>query len=224
MNKRLPQNKNLTLLDQDNFNGLPVQSKYKPFVSNYLESIEQVIQKALSEHPRSCVIRVELRLPKRINCPDQPQEYDSKVISRFMDSLKAQIRANLYKRQKEDKRVHPSTVRHVWAKEKNESINDHYHVALFFNNDTYRGLGNVYFDDGNMAARIKKAWASALGVELFEVEGLVYFPKSCVYQVDANSPSFLKKNSNLFERLSYLAKSETKNYGDRSNAFGCSRK
>jgi len=109
------------------------------------------------------------------------------------------------------------------VKERNIALKDHYHVLLLLNRDTYHCLGDFAAEEGNMAARIKKAWASALGCDQTDIGGLVHFPKNPVYCVDANSGSFEQEYQALFHRVSYFAKAETKNYGDRSRAFGCSR-
>lgn len=74
-----------------------------------------------------------------------------------------------------------------------------------------------------MAMRIMAAWISALGIPRDESVGLVHFPAKRVYRIDANSDGFFFQVSDLFKRLSYLAKADTKQYGDASKSFGCSR-
>mgnify|MGYP000323577100 CR=1 FL=1 len=212
------------LQTESTYKGLPVYTKRGPLKRNCLKSTYETLQSALAEHPSTMVIRVDLHFPPIPNCPDYPGEYRSNVISRFSDSVASQVEADLDRKRKSMDRVHDCTVRHTWAKERNTAHQDHYHVALFLNGNTYRHLGNFNAIEGNMAARIKKAWGSALGCDPFTLDGLVHFPENAVYRVNVNSPSFKQEKEDVFYRLSYFAKEDTKHYGDRSRSFGCSNK
>ncbi len=199
------------------------------------------LSNALNEHPRTFAVRVDLHLPEYFNCLEKA---GTSVISRFTASLKAQVRADIESKSRQGLRVHPCTVRHIWAKEKSNGLQDHYHVVLLFNRDTYNRLGSLSAEKGNTAARIKQAWASAIGVDPVFVEGLVSFVTNGTYCVNAGSvpdnrsaeeiyqddiqggsgrPLDLRSVESLFARVSYLAKADTKNYGDRSKSFDCSR-
>ena len=218
MNTRLSGNSNLIIHTKNTFEGLPVLTHRGPLIKSYLASTKKTIDNAFAEHSRSCAIRIDLRLPQSAG------GFDSSVITRFYESFKAQINADQKKKRKEDKQVHPCTVRYVWARERERSHNCHYHVLVLLNKDAYHCLGNYSATMGNMAARFKKAWASALGLTVDDVEGLVYFPLNPIYNIDINQPGFQGALSELFIRASYLTKVDTKNFGDRSSAFGCSRK
>lgn len=241
MAARHPQNTNLTLHTQGLFQGLPAQLHRGPLIKEYLEQILRTICNALREHPRTFAVRVDLHLPDYFNYLEKA---GTSVISRFTASLKAQVSADIESKSRKGLRVHPCTVRHIWAKEKNSSLLDHYHVVLFFNRDAYNRLGSLTADSGNIAARIKRAWASALGVDFVFVENLVQFAKNGTYCVNAGSvpdnrsaseiywddingrsgrPLDIRSLESLFARLSYLAKADSKNYGDRSKSFDCSR-
>jgi plasmid rolling circle replication initiator protein Rep len=121
--------------------------------------------------------------------------------------------------------VHATDVDFIWVKEQNDSHNHHYHVVVFLNNDTYPNLGNFNNHRGNLSSRISQAWASALKVDYIDVVrlGLVHFCKNGCYWLDKNSASYNTNKSELFFRISYLAKLHTKYYGDHQNSFGCSR-
>lgn len=217
--------KAMTKLHTDKtYKGLPVYTKRGPLKLNCLKRTYETLQRALAEHPATLVIRADLHFPPIPNCPDYPREYRTNVISKFVDSVKSQVEADLEKKRRSMDRVHACTVRHTWAKERHNAPQDHYHVALFLNGNTYRHLGGFNANEGNMAARIKKAWGSALGCDPFTLEGLVHFPENPVYRVNANSPSFKQEKEDVFYRLSYSAKEDTKHYGDRSRTFGCSSK
>ncbi|WP_303757401.1 YagK/YfjJ domain-containing protein, partial [Enterobacter kobei] len=53
--------------------------------------------------------------------------------------------------------------------------------------------------------------------------GLVHFPKNCRYILDVNDFNFEDEYKKLLNRLDYLAKLDTKLYGDGDRNFGCSR-
>jgi hypothetical protein len=218
MNIRLHSNTNLIIHTTDNYDGLPVQTQHGPLIENYLNQFQVTLQNAVDDHPRTCAMRVDLRLPI------QEEPTSPRIMSKFFDSLKAQIKADLKKRKKENGRVHPCSVRYIWVKEKNDALKSHYHVLILVNNDCYNSLGRFDKTEGNIAARIKKAWSSALGYHTADIGGLVHFPTNPIYNVNKNSPSFDYDFAELFYRVSYFAKAATKNFGDYSNAFGSSRK
>ena len=218
MNARLAQNPNLTLHTKPDYNGNSVYLKRGPSIDSYLTNIDETLKKALFEHPRTIAIRTDLRLPLNFD------RNDTCVISRFMESLKAQIRADLNNRARRGVRVHDTTLRYIWVKEQNKSMNWHYHVVLLLNNDTYNHLGNFNAQEGNMAARIKKAWISALGLCTYAYGGLVHFPKNPIHYVNVNSKTYIQEYDTLFYRVSYFAKADTKKFGNGTNSFGCSRK
>lgn len=235
MSHRHSSNRNLTLYSGATWQGHPVQTKCGSLISHYLERILNVIQCAVDEHPRTWVIRCELSFP------DNGYEPDTAVISRFIDSLKAQIKAHEARKRREGKRIHYCHLRYVWVKERASSHVWHYHVALFVNRDAYFTLGlfksmrdvNSHersqssindSDTTNMSDRIRTAWASALDLRLDATRGLVHFPKNPTYCLDANDRDFDDQFDDVFHRLSYFAKSDTKHFGNGSNNFGSSRR
>lgn len=217
MNQRLKRNPNLTLHIESQFRGLPVQAKFKPFVYEYLESIYETFRKAFTEHPRTFAFRVDLRFPDGVEVSS-----DNAVISRFFESLKAQLKADQANRARVG-RVHPCTLRYIWVKERSTRMKSHYHLLILLNNDTYNCLGDYDAPSGNMASRVKRAWASALACSFDALGGAVHFPNKPCYYVNQNSPLFFGMYRPLFKRVSYFAKDRTKKYGDGSNSFGCSR-
>lgn len=234
MSHRHSSNRNLTLYSEATWQGHPVQTKCGTLISDYLDRIHQVIQRAVTEHPRTCVFRCELSFP------DNDYEPDTAVISRFIDSLKAQIKAHESRKSREGRRIHFCHLRYVWVKERDSSRVWHYHVALFVNRDAYFTLGllksmrslsvNDYSessvndtDSTNMSDRIRLAWASALDLRLSETRGLVHFPKNPTYCLDANDRDFDDQFDDVFHRLSYFAKVNTKHFGEWSKNFGSSR-
>ncbi|MFW1503862.1 hypothetical protein ACEWBU_23690, partial [Vibrio parahaemolyticus] len=78
----------LTILNQASFNGYPVIPGYN-LCEEYLARINDLFDRAMAENARSVVLRFDLHLPVAIDCPDYPIEYDSTVITRFIESCNA---------------------------------------------------------------------------------------------------------------------------------------
>lgn len=217
MNNRYTNNPNIHLHTSNEFNGLPVQTSHGNLAQEYLERIQLTINRSLQEHPRTLAIRIDLRVPKKFI-----GVMDSGVIKRFIASLRKQINYDTHVKRGAGDRVHPCTVRYIWAKESTDS-KFHYHVLLLVNRDRFNCLGSYSANEGNLSARIRRAWASALGMPLEDIAGAVYFPDNLLYNLDVNAPDFNVTLSNLFFRTSYLAKIKTKVYGNNLHAFGTSR-
>jgi hypothetical protein len=230
MSQRHPSNKNLSLFNGNEWHGLSVYTDRGPQIEDYLKRAYRVLQDAVEEYPRSSMIRCEPRVPQGREAPD------SGVMSRFLASLQAQLDADADRKWMAGKRVHPCKLRHIWAREQDSAIHDHYHVALLLNRDAYFSLGDFRkrapgpgqenpAEMGvtqNMADRIRKAWASALGLRPEEAGGLVHFPDNPVHRIDANSADFFEQFASAFYRVSYMTKADTKHYGNGHNSFGCS--
>ncbi|ROL12210.1 hypothetical protein BFD65_26730 [Escherichia coli] len=103
--------------------------KYNPF---WQQRIRETVRHALNVHPRLTALRVDLRFP------DVPAATDAAVISRFINALKARIDAYQKRKHREGKRVHPTTLHYVWAREFGECKGKkHYHLMLLVNRDTW---------------------------------------------------------------------------------------
>lgn len=231
--KRHADNPNLILHYEPCWHGLPVQTQHGPLVDNYLQRMYETVAHALNEYPRVAAFRFELRYP----C--YWPETDTAVITRFMESLKAKLEASEYRRMRAGRRVHPSRVRFIWVKERDSAVNWHYHVVLLLNKDAYYSFGQlgesseeVWLDmprdpqaerSNCLADLIVNAWASALRARPEQVRGVLHFSDNGVYYVNVNAVDYVHQFETLFRRISYLAKAETKEYGDGSNTFGCSR-
>ncbi|HCB1469195.1 TPA: inovirus Gp2 family protein, partial [Citrobacter freundii] len=144
------------------------------------------------------------------------------AISRFRNALNAMLEANERTRAANGKRIYPNRVRHVWAREFSEEGKCHFHLGLFFNKDAYYHLGD-YEAERNLRMMIVRAWYSALGLELDDYPGLVHYPENCRYILDVNDFNFEGEYNKLLNRFDYLAKLDTKAYGDGDRSFGCSR-
>ncbi|SFM43653.1 inovirus Gp2 family protein [Halopseudomonas yangmingensis] len=219
---RHPDNPNLRLHYDNSFEGLSVMVDKGPFIEQYLSRLKRTIELALDEYPRLLAFRADLRLPAGV---DLPVHTDSNVvISRFLDSFKAKIKHNRLRARECNKYAHDSKVRYVWAREVGQRERPHYHLLILLNLDAFYTLGKLDSTADNMISRMQEAWASALGMRVELVKGLVHIPANAVYRVDrkvkAGKPDRLPE---LFYRTSYLCKAVTKSYGRGHWGFGTSR-
>ncbi|MBO2694655.1 inovirus Gp2 family protein [Shewanella algae] len=221
MKTRYSANPNLVVIDNGQYQSWKVNSR--PLSQQYLDAILRTMHAALDEHPRTLMVRFDLHLP-HLNFDDSTRFYDSTVISKFFKSLNAKIQHDRDVKRRAGKRVHPCTSRYVWAKECADAVTDHYHVAIFLNNDAYSHLGSYSRGGNNLSTRIIEAWASAIGIEEFGAAHNVHFPSNPMYYLNRNAADFTSDFAQAFERLSYLAKLETKRYGDNTRSFGCSQR
>jgi hypothetical protein len=210
-------NKTLILNYDNKFNGLSVMNQRGALVDQYLTKLNEVILLTLNHYMKVFAMRVDLRFS---NDHDIAQLTDTGVITRFIDSFKAKIAHNrmLAKR---NGNYQDTVVRYIWAKEISSDGGVHYHVMLFLNGNAYRAVGDFSFDSDNMFSRINGAWASALGINLCQVKGLVHFSHSVF--IDQSQAGAQHKINDLFFAASYLCKAETKIYNDGGKWFGSSR-
>ncbi|MFC3627118.1 inovirus Gp2 family protein [Vogesella amnigena] len=217
--KRHPLNSSLHLYRGHVYNDKPILHDKGPFVEEYLESLEWVIEAALSDNPRVFGFRVELRFPDRINLDSKV--YTSKAITRFIESLKAKLAHNRQQAMRTRRYAHDTAVRYVWACEQNDSVNPHWHVAILLNWDAYRSLGRFELGRDNMYNRLVSAWASALKMTEHEAVGLVHIPNNPAYELHRDDQASIDA---FFLRASYLCKADTKQYGNGRHGFGSSRR
>lgn len=89
MKTKNQKNRNLTITKKDTFNGLSIYKHENGLVINYLDKIYNTIDKAITEYPRTMVVRVDLRMSKSLLFDN------SSVIKNFIASLDSQIQADL---------------------------------------------------------------------------------------------------------------------------------
>lgn len=215
---RHPDNTNLILHNGSTFQDWPVQIDKGPFIQQYLNRLQQTIQCALTQYPRVFAFRLDLRFPVGAQLPDDA--YTNEVIGRFLDSFKAKVAHNRSQARQLNPYAHDSKVRYVWAREQGQHGKPHYHVAIMLNRDAFTALGKFEAGRDNMFNRLEGAWASALGLPVETVKGLVEIPSNPSYFLNVGE---LEGQSSFFYRTSYLCKAATKAFGDGSHAFGASR-
>ncbi|EOM6442061.1 inovirus-type Gp2 protein, partial [Escherichia coli] len=122
----------------------------------------------------------------------------------------ARIDAYQKRKHREGKRVHPTTLHYVWAREFGECKGKkHYHLMLLVNRDTWCRAGD-YRAPGSLAGMIKQAWCSALGVDAGRYDTLAHFPVRPAVWLERDDDTGFQQ---VLERADYLAKESTKAYG-----------
>lgn len=217
--KRHQQNPNLSLFDAPYYRvGYPVQTQQGPLVTEYLDRLWQVIHQALDEYGRVFAFRVDLRFPTEHYAPGYD---DNSVIERIFASFKAKIRHNRNMALEANAYAHDTGVRYVWCREIGQHGVPHYHLAFFLNYDAYCTLGQYEIGRENLFNRLHEAWASALGLPVHQVLGLVELPESPFRILKRGD---IQSIADFFNRASYLCKAATKHYGNGVHSFGASRR
>jgi hypothetical protein len=185
----------------------------------YQKNICSVIQNASAQYRRVLAGRVDLRFSE-----DTCLENDSAVITRFIESLKAKLAADLKRKEKRWGRALSCDLHYAWAREFGPiNAKKHYHVLLLLNKDVYYSLGDFDQIEGNLSAMIRQAWCGAIKLPFPDYQQLVHFPQSSGFYIDRNASDFFDSTQTLIDRANYLAKFYTKQYGDGERSFGCSR-
>ncbi|MBJ9327200.1 inovirus Gp2 family protein [Citrobacter amalonaticus] len=207
---------------------LVAEEKYDSRISRYmLRRSLAVVYDFLEKHNRIFTLRIDLRFAQShvSGEPDLPlcfQRDDEKAITRTLDSLKSQLRAEHKRSGRIGELALPS---YVWARERDTSEHPHYHLVLLFDREAYAYLGDYTKSDAdNMGIRIQKAWCSAIGLDYPDYAYLPHFPKN-------HSTWFTRRDaltlcSDYYEfllRLAYLAKYNTKDLNDGYRNFGASQ-
>ena len=216
---RNPNNANQTLHFAPFYKAFPVQVSHGPLVRPYLEKLFVVFRDCVHSHPRGFAVRVDLRFGQHLSLPQDV--HTNAPVQRFLASLKAILDHKDQQRYQQTGRVNAHGMRYAWAREVGRRGGmPHYHLVLFFNGDAYRGLGN-YADPQAPALcnRIRQAWASALGLPVGVVGGLVSFPPGGSWHIDRNHLTCVA----AFKACSYLCKVATKPFGQGISCFGTSQ-
>ncbi len=217
-NGYLGPSKNHRLYFGDEYRLMPLVSGNHPMVMEYLEVLNDVLEKSLGQYGRVFAFRFDLHLPSGIEA--RPDSFCNSVVSRFIESLKAKIRHNREAAKENGMLVHDTKVRYFWVREVGALGRVHYHFTVLLNGHAFNWLGRFQSSGGNMANRIWEAWASALGETIERAKPLVHFPENPSYMLFRDDPLSVGR---FFERASYLCKARTKQYGFGHHGYGASR-
>ena len=214
--KRNPLNTNHRLHYGPSFQGHQVLSNCGPLISNHLQRVHACFERSLHCHKRTCLMRVDLYIPPHAY---PPAVNSNQFISKFFASLGAKIEHAQDQSMKLGHRVHQTDVRYIWCREVSSNGRVHYHVALLLNHDAYAFMGQFSLDCRNMYARLHEAWGAALNMHPEDVVGYVHIPKNPTYQIVKDDEESFQQ---AFNRVSYFAKMQTKEYNQGFHTFGCS--
>src|SRR5699024_1831780 len=200
-----------------------------PINNQQLQKMYQVLMSSLAENKRVVVFRFDLNLPQGKDLPI----YQNYHLTQFTNSLKSQLQAQHQRKLRSNIRTYQPSLRYAWVQEQKTSQNPHYHFFITLNKDAYHTLGNI--DYTNLRVRqgaphtslygmILTAWARALSIPTAETIGLVHVPQSPRYFLNAQNEGYIQQLQAVMQRISYMAKVETKSNVDGSRSFGCSRK
>ncbi len=188
----------------------------------YLDLIRNTLTRAQRDYTRLSVFRFDLRFPRCITTTKD----DRKVITRFIDSLKAKITVDIKRKSITWHRRLTLDLHYVWVKEIGErNQNIHYHLMIFLNKDIYYRWGDFHRDHGCLSAMIQQAWGSALRTEFAAVKQSVHFCENGVMYLNQNASEleYKKQYAQIIERAQYLSKHHTKPYYQGERLIGCSR-
>lgn len=182
----------------------------------YLNRINNVAMNVMLKFKRISFFRIDLHYPLGDIC----YRNDSKVITRFVESLKSKIKYDIKRKSQFWGKTLTDGLDYIWVREIGTiNNNTHYHVALLLNKDIYYSFGH-FSEEGNLANLINQAWCSALSIS--PQLGLVHFASASY--LDQNKECADVRLNSIMNNLSYLAKDYTKNYHDGYRSFGCSIK
>lgn len=217
INKRVPENSNLSIWTQPSYQGLSVNTT-RELVEQYLHKLKIVIDFSIQDYPRVCAVIVQL------HCRDMTKDLacSNRVLSRFKDAMDARIESYQKRSSRGDLTPDLCRVRIAWGREQSESHVPHFHVVLLFNRELFYRLGSFNSDKGSLYQIIQGAWCSALNIPPEEGSGLVQVPDNTAYYLN-RSDNYIQLPS-FFQRASYLCKVDTKCFGQKLQSFGGSRK
>ncbi|MFL0797265.1 MAG: inovirus Gp2 family protein [Cellvibrionaceae bacterium] len=211
----LKRNPNLNYTRKWRYRGLPVIHGRGPLITQYLDSIIDTLEKALSESPEIVVYRFDLRFPYWVGA-DDIGEMGQNLITKFWASVTSQLIACDKRLKGNVSFVSGSRRRNIWCKELPRiDGTPHYHAALILDSEFFEIIRDIY-QSTSLEKIVKEAWARIIGVPLYESPNAVWIPENNIYYVSRDDPN---SYAEAFERLSYLAKSSTKLYHDGSQWF-----
>lgn len=219
---QLLQDNNLNIYLGWQYEGFPVQRHIEYHIEEYLEGTYRTMLNALLEYPKTCVVRVDLKIPKFY------QSNSDRLILRFFEFLQVHIDTDLKKRNNYQQPLVVCKSRYVAARDLNLYQTEQYHILLTLNLDVYNGLNNE-FDNvgGNVFNKIGLAWAEALDndFEFVLKYRLVHIPKDPVSHINSIKGNPFNDSSEVaktFLRFSHFTTTEGKSFNQGYSPFLCS--
>jgi len=219
--KRLAENKNLNLHYDKLYLGLPVQTSAGPLIKEWLERIRLSILEQLAKHSRVLALRIDLRFPSSY------WGYEEGFLNNdFLHYFRSHLKGALDRLP--GNRNHDLMV--LFAREYDQQqCKPHFHLLILLNGNAIRGTGKWDLSCDNLYSRLYEAWAFALGMRAYEIEGLIQFANGGAHEsigqnhVRFGSMLLQRGDEQMFQSLfwvsSYLAKVETKDFYDGCRPF-----
>lgn len=206
---------NFKLIQSDIFQAFNIHNYRGPLIENHLVKIFQKLNEIQQENLETFCIRLDLHFP------DNYALTNNTVIEKFTASLRAKLAHSEKVRKENGVRVHPTNLRFIWCRELSTTGRPHYHVLLMLNKQAYAHIGSFDLDCENLYSRICHAWSSALGRHAQDTKGLIHFPDNPTTVLRRGDPQSFQE---VFYRVSYFAKQDTKPLGQGFHTLGTSRK
>ena len=215
--KRNPLNSNQEIFNGSVFNGMEIQNDKGWLIADYLKKAHLCFIKSIEQYRSVFMLRFDLHLP--IDYPDHLTA-DNTLMEKFVASLKAKIKHSQATKRRDGIRVHDTDLRYLWCRERSSQGRVHYHVAILLNHDAYAHIGEFCLEKDNMFRRLHESWASALGICVNNVLGLIHIPFNPTYCINRDD---ITSFEDAFYRISYFCKIDSKDFNSGHHSFGSSR-
>ena len=219
--KRVRGNTNLSFHYDKEYKGLSAQVSHGPLIVEWLEKIRLSLSEQVAMHSKVFALRIDLHFPT-FYMPPEGQVFGNDYYDRFKRHLKRLLE------DVPDARNHG--LRLIAAREYGERDGRlHFHVLLLLNGNSIRSTGLWELSEDNLYSRLHEAWAFALGMKAYEIQGLIEFSNGSEYRGNGRSQAkgggFLLKRgdhemfADIFFASTYLAKYATKCFTDGCHPF-----
>lgn len=209
-NKRLNKNPNLEIIygAEISYRQLKLVSSKRSYAKQHLDKLLNVLNTSTNAYSKLFIQRIDLHFPN--SYPTISSNEASLCFTKFMRSFIEQVKHDL--RDKPNK----TKVRYIAVKELNKSNNYHFHVALILNGHAYSSVGLPEYENKNLYSKIVNAWARSIGEDPYRVERCIHIPENASYRLNRSDPIVFE---DVFARLSYFCKTDTKEYLGGHNLF-----
>jgi hypothetical protein len=198
-------------------------SNHGPFIKEILLKLDDLIDTVTAHHENVLFVRANLNFPLSTfpktpgdsDMPSYPTRTDSAVISRFQDELTRLINAYVNRYSKSHTLSYC-----LWVRERSKELGYHYHVLIAVNRNTFMNLGDLN-SRGNLSHMIQQAWNSAMGIGA-EPPYFVHFSNYHYIGKKMSAFEVSTRLTDAYTHFSYMAKVDTKPFGDGRRNYGCS--
>jgi|SRR5690625_647330 len=218
--KRLPENPNVKLYWEPDYEGFELMSGVKPFIQSHLDKAHSVISWARNQSSRIYAVRLDLRFPQHYELSGL-RALSNEPLQLFFKSLRKRLERHNREADRLGVRRHADRFVHLWSREYDKGhVRPHFHVLLIFNGHAFKSMGDLKVGGSSLYRMIEESWLAALRCQGMGQDNLVHVCKSGQYWLHSDNTAGF---SDLFRRISYMAKVRSKSFNDRFHRFGGSR-